>query len=107
MFPQGSHSPPSSDDIKGILHAIKGELSVAGIDDELTVLVAHNTCKALKLFAVKSEGVQATSADALTVSFLSSTYSGQRKSEEDKQGQEVVTGGHGKWKPAHRSSLGC
>ncbi|GAA6067020.1 conserved oligomeric Golgi complex subunit 5, partial [Tachysurus ichikawai] len=55
VFPQGGHSPPSTDEMDSIIKTFGSELNVALVDPGLTIAVAKNIYKTVQLFCVKSE----------------------------------------------------
>ncbi|PIK54910.1 putative conserved oligomeric Golgi complex subunit 5 [Apostichopus japonicus] len=66
-FPGGSSHPPSNDDIEGISKTVSSELSVASVDQNLSILIARNVAKTLKLYASKCEQMLCTDGEASQV----------------------------------------
>ncbi|XP_052041942.1 conserved oligomeric Golgi complex subunit 5 [Apodemus sylvaticus] len=67
VFPPGGRSPPSSDELDGIIKTIASELNVAAVDANLTLAVSKNVAKTIQLYAVKSEQLLCTQGDASQV----------------------------------------
>uniref|UniRef100_UPI00359007C5 conserved oligomeric Golgi complex subunit 5 n=1 Tax=Myxine glutinosa TaxID=7769 RepID=UPI00359007C5 len=66
-LPSGAVSPPTTDEIDGIAHAISSELSVALVDPGLALAVARNVSKSLQYYATKAEQLLSTEPDASQV----------------------------------------
>uniref|UniRef100_A0A8C4R8S3 Conserved oligomeric Golgi complex subunit 5 n=1 Tax=Eptatretus burgeri TaxID=7764 RepID=A0A8C4R8S3_EPTBU len=66
-LPSGAASPPTTDEIDGIAHAISSELSVALVDPVLALAVAKNVAKTLQYYATKAEQLLSTEPDASQV----------------------------------------
>ncbi|XP_066524059.1 conserved oligomeric Golgi complex subunit 5 [Hoplias malabaricus] len=77
VFPQGGYSPPSTDEMDGIIKTIGSELNVALVDPGLTVAVGRNVAKTVQLFCVKSEQLLCTQGDASQV--IGPLTEGQRR----------------------------
>ncbi|XP_068611151.1 conserved oligomeric Golgi complex subunit 5 [Brachionichthys hirsutus] len=77
VFPAGGHSPPSKDELDGILKTISSELNVASVDSNLSLAVARNAAKTIRLFCVKSEQLLCTQSDASQV--IGPLTEGQRR----------------------------
>ncbi|XP_076861700.1 conserved oligomeric Golgi complex subunit 5 [Brachyhypopomus gauderio] len=77
VFPQGGQSPPSSDEMDAISKTIASELTVALVDQRLTIAVAKNVAKTVQLFCVKSEQLLCTQGDASQV--IGPLTDGQRR----------------------------
>ncbi|XP_067934499.1 conserved oligomeric Golgi complex subunit 5-like isoform X2 [Watersipora subatra] len=67
VFPQGSVSIPSDEEIGGIVKTISSELQVASFDDKLAHAVSKNVTKTVQMFAVKCEQLLSTDGEASQV----------------------------------------
>uniref|UniRef100_H2MCI1 Conserved oligomeric Golgi complex subunit 5 n=1 Tax=Oryzias latipes TaxID=8090 RepID=H2MCI1_ORYLA len=77
VFPLGERSPPSNDELDGIIKTISSELNVAAVDPHLSTSVAKNAAKTVQLFCVKSEQLLCTQGDASQV--IGPLTEGQRR----------------------------
>uniref|UniRef100_A0A3P9IBN5 Conserved oligomeric Golgi complex subunit 5 n=1 Tax=Oryzias latipes TaxID=8090 RepID=A0A3P9IBN5_ORYLA len=77
VFPMGERSPPSNDELDGIIKTISSELNVAAVDPHLSTSVAKNAAKTVQLFCVKSEQLLCTQGDASQV--IGPLTEGQRR----------------------------
>ncbi|KAK2832624.1 hypothetical protein Q7C36_016086 [Tachysurus vachellii] len=77
VFPQGGHSPPSTDEMDSIIKTFGSELNVALVDPGLTIAVVKNISKTVQLFCVKSEHLLCTQGDASQV--IGPLTEGQRR----------------------------
>ncbi|CAL9683319.1 unnamed protein product [Knipowitschia caucasica] len=77
VFPVGGHSPPSSEELDSIVRTISSELSVASVDPQLSLSMAKNAAKTVKLFCVKSEQLLYTGPHSSQV--IGSLTEGQRR----------------------------
>lgn len=67
VFTSGSLNPPTSEEVDSIVKTISSELNVASVDSKLSVTVARNVSKTIKLFCVKSEQLLSTDGEASQV----------------------------------------
>ncbi|XP_033647188.1 conserved oligomeric Golgi complex subunit 5-like [Asterias rubens] len=77
VFPSGASSPPSDDEVESIVKSISSELNVASVDVGLSLLVARNVAKTVKLYSAKCEQLLSTDGDATQV--IASPTSGQMR----------------------------
>ncbi|CAI9719984.1 conserved oligomeric Golgi complex subunit 5 [Octopus vulgaris] len=67
VFTSGSLNPPTKEEVDSIVKTIASELNVASVDTKLSVTVARNVTKTVKLFCVKSEQLLTTDGEASQV----------------------------------------
>ncbi|XP_041349093.1 conserved oligomeric Golgi complex subunit 5-like [Gigantopelta aegis] len=67
VFASGSSNPPTSEEVENIVKTISSELNVANVDSKLSITVAKNVAKTIKLFCVKSEQLLTTDGEASQV----------------------------------------
>lgn len=67
VFTSGSMNPPTAEEVDSIVKTISSELNVASVDSKLSLTVARNVSKTIKLFCVKSEQLLLTDGEASQV----------------------------------------
>ncbi|KAK6993674.1 conserved oligomeric Golgi complex subunit 5 [Biomphalaria glabrata] len=67
VFTSSSSNPPTPEEVDNIVKTIASELNVSSGDTKLSVTVAKNVAKTVKLFCVKSEQLLSTDGEASQV----------------------------------------
>ncbi|XP_059152670.1 conserved oligomeric Golgi complex subunit 5-like [Physella acuta] len=67
VFTSTTSNPPTPEEVENIVKTISSELNVSSVDTKLSVTVAKNVSKTVKLFAVKSEQLLSTDGEASQV----------------------------------------
>ncbi|XP_023932212.1 conserved oligomeric Golgi complex subunit 5 [Lingula anatina] len=67
VFSGSTFYPPTAEEVDSIVKTISSELNVASVDNGLSVTIARNVAKTVKLFAVKCEQLVCTDGEASQV----------------------------------------
>ncbi|XP_074644447.1 conserved oligomeric Golgi complex subunit 5-like [Tubulanus polymorphus] len=67
VFPSGSTTPPTTEEVEGIAKTIASELYVGNVDTGLSITVAKNVAKTIQLYAVKCEQLLCLDGDGSQV----------------------------------------
>ncbi|CAG5125041.1 unnamed protein product, partial [Candidula unifasciata] len=67
VFTSNSSNPPTSEEVDNIVKTIASELNVSSVDTKLSITIAKNAAKTVKLFCVKTEQLLSTDGEASQV----------------------------------------